>query len=74
MDISDFMCELIDELSEHLFYGIEIQKEYIKYNKSFLLRVIAKRNKAKYNYKFIVHKNNLDSISINGIVKFLLKQ
>ena len=74
MNINDFMFTLIDELNENLFYEVELYKEFNKYDKTYLLRVTAKRENKKYDYGFSIHKNWLDSISINEIINFLLMQ
>ena len=72
MDINNFMFTLLNELYENLFYGVELYKEYNKYDKTYLLRVIAKRHNKKYDYGFSINEKWLDSISINEIINFLL--
>ena len=72
MGIYKFMIELTNELNENLFYNIEIDKEYNNYDKTYLLRVIAKRHNKKYDYGFSINEKWLDSISINEIINFLL--
>ena len=74
MNINDFMFTLMNELYENSFYGVELYKEYNKYDKTYLLRVIAKRENKKYDYGFSIHKNWLDSVTINEIVNTLLIQ
>ena len=74
MNINDFMFTLINELNENLFYEVELHKEFNNYDKTYLLRVMAKRENKKYDYGFSINKNWLDTISINEIINFLLKQ
>ena len=74
MDINNFMFTLMNELYENSFYGVELYKEYNKYDKIYLLRVIAKRHNKKYDYGFSINEKWLDSISINEIINFLLIQ
>ena len=74
MNINDFMFKLVDELNKNLFYEVELHKEFNKYDKTYLLRVIAKRHNKKYDYGFSIHENWLDDNSINEIINFLLIQ
>lgn len=74
MGINEFMFKLVDELNENLFYAVELNKEFNKYDKTYLLRVIAKRHNKKYDYGFSINEKWLDSISINEIINFLLMQ
>ena len=74
MDINNFMFTLMNELYENLFYGVELYKEYNKHDKTYLIRVIAKRENKKYDYGFSINEKWLDSISINEIINFLLMQ
>ena len=74
MEIYKFMSKLTNKLNKNLFYNIEIDKNYNNYDKTYLLRVIAKRHNKKYDYGFSIHENWLDSISINEIINFLLMQ
>ena len=74
MNINDFMFTLMNELYENLFYGVELYKEFNNYDKTYLLRVIAKRHNKKYDYGFSIHENWLDDNSINEIINFLLMQ
>ena len=74
MNINDFMFTLMDELYENSFYGVELYKEYNKYDKTYLLRVISKRHNKKYDYGFSINEKWLDSILINEIINFLLMQ
>ena len=74
MGINNFMFTLMNELYENLFYGVELYKEYNKHDKTYLIRVIAKRENKKYDYGFSINKNWLDTISINEIINFLLMQ
>ena len=74
MNINEFMIKLVDELNENLFYEVELYKEFNKYDKTYLLRVIAKRHNKKYDYGFSINKNWLDTITINEIINFLLMQ
>ena len=70
----DFIFQLTNELNKNLFYNIEIDKNYNNYDKTYLLRVIAKRENKKYDYGFSIHENWLDDNSINEIINFLLIQ
>lgn len=74
MEIYKFMSKLTNELNKNLFYNIEIDKNYNNYDKTYLLRVIAKRHNKKYDYGFSIHENWLDDNSINEIINFLLMQ
>ena len=74
MDINDFMFTLINELNENLFYEVELHKEFNNYDKTYLLRVTAKRENKKYDYGFSIHENWLDDNSINELINFLLLQ
>ena len=74
MEIYKFMSNLTNELNENLFYDVELDKEYNNYDKTYLLRVIAKRHNKKYDYGFSINEKWLDSISINEIINFLLMQ
>ena len=74
MDINNFMFTLTNELNENLFYEVELHKEFNNYDKTYLLRVIAKRDNKIYDYGFSINEKWLDSISINEIIKFLLMQ
>ena len=74
MNINEFMFKLVDELKEYLFYEVELHKEYNKYDKTYLLRVMAKRHNKKYDYGFSIHENWLDDNSVNELINFLLLQ
>ena len=74
MNINDFMFKLVDELNNNLFYEVELHKEFNNYDKTYLLRVIAKRHNKKYDYGFSIHENWLDDNSINELINFLLLQ
>ena len=74
MNINDFMFTLINELNNNLFYEVELHKEFNNYDKTYLLRVIAKRENKKYDYGFSIHENWLDDNSINELINFLLLQ
>ena len=74
MDINNFMFTLTNELNENLFYEVELHKEFNNYDKTYLLRVIAKRHNKKYDYGFSIHENWLDDNSINELINFLLMQ
>ena len=74
MGINNFMFTLMNELYENLFYGVELYKEYNKHDKTYLIRVIAKRENKKYDYGFSINEKWLDTISINEIINFLLIQ
>ena len=73
MNINDFMFTLINELNENLFYEVELHKEFNKYDKTYLLRVIAKRHNKKYDYGFSISEKWLDNNSIDEIVNQLLR-
>ena len=72
MEIYKFMSKLTNELNENLFYDVELHKEYNNYDKTYLLRVIAKRDNKRYDYGFSIHENWLDDNSINEIINSLL--
>ena len=74
MEIYKFMSKLTNELNKNSFYNIEIDKNYNNYDKTYLLRVIAKRDNKRYDYGFSIHENWLDDNSINEIINFLLMQ
>ena len=74
MDINNFMFTLMNELYENLFYGVELYKEYNKHDKTYLIRVIAKRENKRYDHGFSIHENWLNNNSINVIIGFLLLQ
>ena len=74
MEIYKFMSKLTNELNKNLFYNIEIDKNYNNYDKTYLIRVIAKRENKKYDYGFSIHENWLDDNSINELINFLLMQ
>ena len=74
MDINNFMFTLMNELYENLFYNIEIDKNYNNYDKTYLIRVTAKRENKSYDYGFSIHENWLDDNSINELINFLLMQ
>ena len=74
MNINDFMFTLINELYENLFYEVELSKDFNKYDKTYLLRVISKRENKKYDYGFSIHENWLDDNAINELINFLLMQ
>lgn len=72
MNINEFMIKLLDELYENLFYGVELYKEFNNYDKTYLLRVIAKRDNKRYDYEFSIHEKWLNNNSIDEIVNQLL--
>lgn len=74
MDINNFMIILTNELNENLFYEVELHKEFNNYDKTYLIRVIAKRENKKYDYGFSINEKWLDTITINEIIHFLLMQ
>ena len=74
MEIYKFMSKLTNELNKNLFYNIEIDKNYNNYDKTYLIRVIAKRENKRYDYGFSLHENWLDDNSINELINFLLMQ
>ena len=74
MNINDFMFTLINELNENLFYEVELHKEFNNCDKTYLLRVTAKRDNKKYDYGFSINENWLDDNSINELINFLLMQ
>ena len=74
MEIYKFMSKLRNELNKNLFYNIGIDKNYNNYDKTYLIRVIAKRENKRYDYGFSVHENWLDDNSINELINFLLMQ
>ena len=74
MNVNDFICSLIDELTKRSFIGVEIYKSYSKSKKSFVFVVSAGKNGKLYTYSFEINENYLDYISIKEIVnRFLIK-
>ena len=74
MNINEFMSKLTNELIKNLFYEVELYKGFNEYDKTYLIRVIAKRENKKYDYGLSIHENWLDDNSINEIINFLLMQ
>ena len=74
MNINEFMSKLTNELIKNLFYEVELYKGFNEYDKTYLIRVIAKRENKKYDYGFSIHENWLDDNSINELINFLLLQ
>ena len=74
MEIYKFMSKLTNNLNKNLFYNVEIDKNYNNYDKTYLIRVIAKRENKRYDYGFSIHENWLDDNSINELINFLLLQ
>ena len=74
MNINEFMFKLVDELNENSFYNVELYKEFNNYDKTYLLRVLAKRHNKKYDYGFSIHENWIGDNTINEIINFLLIQ
>lgn len=74
MGLYKFMSKLTNELNKNLFYEVELYKGYSEYDKTYLIRVIAKRGNKKYDYGFSIHENWLDDNSINELINFLLMQ
>ena len=74
MNVNEFMCDLIDELTKKCFIGVEIYKSYSKSKKSFVFVVSASKNEKLYTYSFEINENYLDYNSIEEIVNcFLIK-
>ena len=45
MEIYKFMSKLTNELNKNLFYNIEIDKNYNNYDKTYLIHIIADKDK-----------------------------
>ena len=74
MNVNEFMSKLTNELIKNLFYEVELYKGFNEYDKTYLIRVIAKRENKKYDYGLSIHENWLDDNSINVLINFLLMQ
>ena len=72
MNVNEFMCGLIDELTKKSFIGVEICKSYSKSKKSFVFVISAGKNGKLYTYSFEINENYLDYNSIEEIVNWLL--
>ena len=72
MNINEFICGLIDELTKRSFIGVEIYKSYSKSKKSFVIVISAGKKGKLYNYSFEINENYLDYNTIEEIVNWLL--
>ena len=72
MNINEFICNLIDDLTKKSFIGVEIYKSYSKSKKSFVFVVSAGKNEKFYIYSFEINENYLDYNSIEEIVNWFL--
>ena len=72
MNVNEFMCNLIDEMSKNSFIGIEIYKSYSKSKKSFVFVISAGKKGKLYNYSFEINENYLNYNAIEEIVNWLL--
>ena len=52
MNVNEFMCNLIDEMSKNSFIGTEIHKSYSKSKKSFVF--VISTGKKKKNLHFFI--------------------
>ena len=66
MNINEFMCNLIDELTKKSFIGVEINK-----SKNSIV-ISASKNRKLYTYSFEINENYLDYNSIEEIVNWFL--
>lgn len=74
MSINKFIETLTNELYKNLFYDIVINKIYNKYDGTYLIHIIAKRNGVNYdyNYGYSINEKWLNNQCINDIVNCLL--
>ena len=72
MNVNDFICSLIDELTKRSFIDTEIYKSYSKSKKSFVFVVSAGKNGKLYTYSFEINENYLDYNAIEEIVNWFL--
>ena len=72
MNVNDFICSLIDELTKKSFIGVEIYKSYSKSKKSFVFVISASKKGKLYNYSFEINKKYLNYNAIEEIVNWLL--
>ena len=72
MNVNEFMCGLIDELTKNSFIGTEIHKSYSRSKKLFVFIVSAGKNGKLYTYSFEINENYLDYNSIEEIVNWFL--
>ena len=72
MNVNEFICGLIDELTKKSFIGVKIYKSYSKNKKTFVIVVSAGKNEKLYTYSFEINENYLDYNSIEEIVNWFL--
>ena len=72
MNVNDFICSLIDELTKKSFIGTEIYKSYSKSKKSFVFVISTGKKGKLYNYSFEVNEKYLNYNAIEEIVNWIL--
>ena len=72
MNVNDFICSLIDELTKKSFISTEIHKSYSKSKKSFVFIISTGKNGKLYTYSFEINENYLDYNAIEEIVNWFL--
>ena len=72
MNINDFINSLSNELNKNNFHYIEIIKEFNRYDKSYLIRIIYYKDNKGYCHAFYIHEKWLNEECINDIVNRLL--
>ena len=72
MNVNEFMCGLIDDLTKKSFIGVEINKSYSKSKTSFVFVISEGKNGKLYTYSFEINENYLDYNSIEEIVNWFL--
>ena len=72
MNVNEFMCGLIDELTKKSFIGTKIYKSYSRSKKSFVFVIFAGKNEKFYTYSFEINENYLNYNAIEEIVNWLL--
>ena len=74
MDINDFINTLSNELIKNNFYNVEINKDFNRYDKSYLIIIIYYKDNKKYYHGFSIHEKWLNGECINDMVNRLLSQ
>ena len=72
MNVNEFMCSLIDELTKKSFIGTKIHKSYSNSKKSFVFVIFTGKNEKLYTYSFEINENYLDYNVIEEIVNWFL--
>ena len=72
MNVNEFMCNLIDEMSKNSFIGTEIHKSYSKSKKSFVFVISTGKKRKIYTFSFEINENYLNYNAIEEIVNWFL--